>query len=400
MTASSRAEASSPPRRLPPFAILVAVSAVGPFALNIFVPSMPGLPAEFGVSTGTVQLTLTLYLAGMAVSQLFYGPLSDRFGRRPLLLAGFVIFTGASALAAAAASIGLLIAARLFQAVGASAGMVLGRAMVRDVHERDKSASVMGYITMAWALASMLAPAVGGVLDDVGGWRTNLVVLTVAGAMVLAAAWRFLPETHAPRRGPPLISLTDCRRLLTRPRFVGYVVTLGFSSGMFFVFLAGAPHIMVKVLHRTPTEYGIWFIVVSFGYMFGNFLSGRLSENFGSDRMVRFGNYSALTGTAIALGAFVAGLQTPSALFVPMMLVTMGAGLIVPNGIAGAISVDPRAIGSAAGLAGFLQMAIAAAASQLVGSAQHGWPAVLYWVMAGCALIAALSHSFTMRTGQ
>jgi DHA1 family bicyclomycin/chloramphenicol resistance-like MFS transporter len=178
------------------------------------------------------------------------------------------------------------------------------------------------------------------------------------------------------------------------------VVTLGFSSGMFFVFLAGAPHIMVKVLHRTPTEYGIWFIVVSFGYMFGNFLSGRLSENFGSDRMVRFGNYSALTGTAIALGAFVAGLQTPSALFVPMMLVTMGAGLIVPNGIAGAISVDPRAIGSAAGLAGFLQMAIAAAASQLVGSAQHGWPAVLYWVMAGCALIAALSHSFTMRTGQ
>jgi DHA1 family bicyclomycin/chloramphenicol resistance-like MFS transporter len=400
MTAVSDAEAMSLPRRLPPFLILVVVSAVGPLALNLFMPSVPGLQAEFGVSTGTVQLTLTLYLVGMAASQLLYGPLSDRFGRRPILLAGLVVFSLASAFAAIATSIGLLVWARLAQAVGGSAGMVLARAMVRDVHERDKSASVIGYITMAWVIAPMFAPAIGGVLDRLAGWRSGFALLALVGAVVLAATWRFLPETHTVRRSGPLVSLADCRRLLTTPRFLGYVVTLGFSSGVFFVFLAGAPHIMVNVLHRTPLDYGVWFMVVSVGYMIGNFLSGRLSESHGADRMVRYGNVSILAGTGIALAALLLGFQGPHTLFLPMMLVALGNGLTVPNGIAGAISVDPRAIGTAAGLSGFLQMAICALLSQAVGSAQDAWPAAMYWVMAASAVVATVSHSLAMANGR
>lgn len=400
MTAVSDAEAMSLPRRLPPFMILVAVSAVGPLALNLFMPSVPGLQAEFGITAGAAQLTLTVYLVGMAASQLFYGPLSDRFGRRPMLLAGLVLFALASGLAAIATSIDLLVWARLAQAIGGSAGMVLARAMVRDVHERDKSASVIGYITMAWVIAPMFAPAIGGVLDSLAGWRSGFALLAVVGALVLAAAWRFMPETHVVRRGGPLISLADCRRLLATPRFLGYVATLGFSSGVFFVFLAGAPHIMVTVLGRTPVDYGVWFMVVSVGYMFGNFLSGRLSETHGSDRMVRFGNHSALAGTGIALAALLFGLQSPATLFLPMMLVALGNGLTVPNGIAGAISIDPRAIGTAAGLSGFLQMAICAILSQAVGSAQDGWPAAMYWVMAASAVVATASHALAVAAGR
>ena len=165
----------------PSFAILVAISAIGPLALNIFIPSMPGLQAEFGVSYGMAQLTLTLYLIGMAVCQLIYGPLSDRHGRRPMLLGGLAVFVVASLAAAVAPSIKVLIAARLLQAIGGAAGIVLARAMVRDVFERDKSASVISYITMACVVAPMVAPVLGGFIDKVSGWRMDFWLLAAIG---------------------------------------------------------------------------------------------------------------------------------------------------------------------------------------------------------------------------
>ena len=150
----------------PPYAILVAISAIGPLALNMFMPSIPGLQETFQASTGAVQLTLTVYLAAMALCQLLYGPLSDRYGRRPVLLAGMVLFVAASIACALATSIEMLIVCRLFQAIGGGAGLVLARAMVRDVYERERAASALGYITMAWVLAPMFAPTIGGLLDQ------------------------------------------------------------------------------------------------------------------------------------------------------------------------------------------------------------------------------------------
>ncbi|MFN4142559.1 multidrug effflux MFS transporter [Aestuariivirga sp.] len=386
----------------PSYAILVAISAVGPLALNIFMPSMPGLQREFGVSYGVVQLTLTLYLIGMAACQLVYGPISDRVGRRPMLLSGLALFVAASLMAALAPSIHVLIAARLLQAVGGAAGVVLARAMVRDVFDRETSASVISYITMAFVVAPMVAPAIGGYIDVHGGWRLGFWLLALLGGMVLAAAWFHLPETHLVRSGSGkgFGLVTGAARLFALPRFRGYTLVLAFTSSVFFAFLGGAPHIMMDVLGRTPMEYGLWFATVSAGYMTGNFLSGRYTRTVGLDRMIMAGCATTLAGGLLCFAAALTGLLTPATLFLPMCLAALGNGLTIPNGTAGAISVDPRLTGAAAGWSGFAQMACGAAASQLVGSLQDGWPTAVFWFMAAASLFALLSNVVMVRRAE
>lgn len=386
---------------LPPYAILIAISAIGPLALNIFIPSMPGLQAEFKVDYGTAQLTLTLFLIGMAVCQLIYGPVSDRVGRRPMLLGGLVVFVIASALAAIAPTIELLIAARLLQALGGAAGIVLARAMVRDVFERDKAASVISYITMAFVVAPMIAPVLGGFIDRVAGWRLDFWILAGLGALVLAASWTRLPETHASLGTDANTTglVQGALRLFANPRFVTYAMTLSFTSAVFFAFLGGAPHIMVDVLKRTPMEYGLWFMAVSSGYMLGNFLSGRFTQRIGIDRMMLYGCAITVLGGTLCLGSAISGFLAPATLFVPMAFAALGNGLTIPNGTAGAISVDPRLTGAAAGWSGFTQMAFGAAASQLVGSLQNDWPFAVFWFMAGASMLALATHALAMRRG-
>jgi len=380
------------------FAILIAMSAVGPLALNIFIPSMPGLQRELAASHGTVQLTLTLYLVGMAVCQLFYGPLSDRYGRRPLVLAGLSLFVVSNLAAALATSIHMLIAARLLQAMGASAGIVLARTIVRDLYDRDKSASVIGYITMAFVLAPMIAPSLGGLLDMVASWRASFWLLTVLGTTVLAAAWLGLPETNLSLSRTPLLSPRNFAHLLRLRRFRGYALTLGLASSVFFSFLAGAPFVTIELLGRTPFEYGLWFLLISLGYMMGNYLTGRYSQAVGIDRMISIGNMLTLAGGLLCLFGALVGILSPASLFLPMMLAAFGNGLTIPNGTAGAISVDMSMVGAAAGLAGFLQMALGAGASQLVGTIQSDFPMAVFWCMAAASLAAAAAHAWSRRT--
>lgn len=390
---------TDPSRVLPPFAILVAISAIGPLALNIFIPSIPGLQREFAVDYGTAQLTLTLYLIGMAVCQLIYGPLSDRYGRRPLLLGGMALFAAASGLAAIAPSIETLIAARLLQAIGGAAGIVLARAMVRDVFDRAKSASVISYITMAFVVAPMVAPVAGGYLDEAAGWRLGFWLLAALGLIVLVACVMALPETHVIRtaasRGPGLIS--GAIKLASSWRFVTYTLTLAFTSTVFFSFLGGAPYIMVDILQRSPKEYGLWFLAVSTSYMLGNFLSGRFTQTVGIDRMILVGTGVTVIGGIMCLAAAISGLLMPATLFVPMAFAALGNGLSIPNGTTGAISVDPRLTGAAAGWSGFVQMAFGAAASQMVGTLQGHWPFAVFWFMAGGSILALGVHIAAIR---
>jgi MFS transporter, DHA1 family, multidrug resistance protein len=378
----------------PSYAILIAISAVGPLALNIFMPSLPGLQNYFGVSYATAQLTLTLYLIGMAVCQLIYGPLSDRYGRRPLLLAGMAIFVAASFAASLAPSIEWLIAARLLQAIGGSSGIVLARAMIRDVYDREKSASVISYVTMAFVLAPMVAPTLGGLLDGFAGWQGGFYLMLILGALVLTAAVFTLPETHLvghhEAAGGGFFS--GAAELFKIPRFCTYTLTLGFASGVFFSFLGGAPHIMVDVLHKTPVEYGLWFAVVSVGYIFGNFLSGRYTQRVGIDRMIMFGCLVTAIGGAACLAAAIGDMLSPATLFLPMAFAALGNGLTIPNGTAGAISVNPRLTGAAAGWSGFAQMAMGAAASQLVGMLQGQWPLAIFWFMGVASVLALIVH--------
>jgi DHA1 family bicyclomycin/chloramphenicol resistance-like MFS transporter len=243
-----------------------------------------------------------------------------------------------------------------------------------------------------------VAPALGGLLDAFAGWRASFWFLMGFGATILVVAWRILPETNIHSAPSVEIALlSGARRLFAMRRFRGYASTLAFGSAVFFAFLGGAPFIMVDVLKRTPVEYGLWFFLISIGYMAGNFLSGRFAERLGIDRLMLFGTALTMAGGILCLVVAVAGLLSPATLFAPMALAALGNGLTIPNGTAAAISVDAQLTGAAVGWAGFTQMACGAATSQLVGSLQDGWPLALFWFMAATGFLSLASHLATIR---
>ncbi|MBH61557.1 MAG: multidrug transporter [Alphaproteobacteria bacterium] len=355
--------------RLPPLAILVVIAGLGPTSLNIFLPSMPGMMRVYDTGYDTVQLTLTFYLVGLAAAQLVYGPLSDRIGRRPALLIGLVLYVIGSVACVAAPTIEKLIAGRVLQAVGGCSGIVMSRAIIRDVYERGRAASILAYVTMAMVVAPLMAPTVGGFLDDWFGWRAGFVLMVVVGVLTLAACFLLLHETHTPSRetAPHREVMSGALELLGQRRFHGYAFQVAFNSGVFYSFIAGAPYVMIELLNRTASEYGIWFAVASSVYMGGNFIAARISERVGSDRMITIGTTISLIGV-FTLGAFyLNGLVLPVTLFGCMSIVAFGNGMGIPNGILGAVSVDPARAGTASGLSGFSQMAVGAGLSYSVG---------------------------------
>ncbi|WP_227010563.1 multidrug effflux MFS transporter [Pelagibius marinus] len=374
--------------------ILIAVTALGPLALNILIPAMPGMVAVFNTDYTTIQLTLTLYLFGVAISQLFMGPLSDRFGRRPVLLGGILVFLAGSLMAALADSILLLIAGRIIQAFGGCAGLVLGRAIVRDTHSREESASMIGYITMVMVVAPMIAPLLGGHLDQWFGWRSTFFTVAGVGVVALGFAWVLLHETHHDRHVAtgPLDMLRGFPILLRDRGFNGYALNVSFTTAVFFSFLAGAPYIMVELMGRPSSDYGNYFVLNALCYMAGNFLSGRLATRIGPERMVFSGSSAALAGTAL-LSALALGTEmTPLALFGPVMLVGLGNGLSMPSATAAAISRRPDLAGTASGLLGFTQMMIGALVTLLVGWLQGDTVYPMVTVMAASAVIAFLGY--------
>lgn len=392
-----------PPPRTPPIPMLVGVSALGPLALNILMPAMPMIRRSLETDTASVQLTLSLYLVGLAVSQLLYGPLSDRFGRRPLMLVGLVLFLAGTLGGLFAPTIEVLVLSRMVQAIGGCAGIVLGRAMVRDLFSRERSASVIAYMTMMMVVAPMLAPLIGGYLSGWFDWRATFAFTAAIAALVTLAGWRLLHETHFDRQALPGIAgmARSYDSLFRMPAFRAYAMVLSFSSAGFFAFLGGAPHVVVDLMGRSPSDYGVYSILGALGYMIGNFFAGRFSTRFGVDRMIGFGAFVSFTGAMLMLSLALAGLMThPILLFLPLAVYAMGNGLTLPNGMAGAISANPRAAGAASGLAGFLQMTIGALASVAVGYlvAESATPMIV--VMAGASLLAILAWTNVRRVSR
>ena len=397
MTSASGEEAaapalpvSGPPR--PPILALVAISALSPFAVNVIVPAMPELQRAFSTSYSHVQLTLSLFLASVAISQIVIGPLSDRFGRRPVLLIGLSCFALACVAAAFATSTDTLIALRVIQGATGCVGLVLGRAIVRDLFERRRSASMIGYITMGYALAPMVAPSIGGLLLEGFGWQAIFWFMAGFGLTCIAVVWRFIAETNL--RPTPRISFgtlfADYRRLVRDRDFVLFTLTASFGSGAFFAFLGGAPYVSEHILGLSPIRYGMWFGLIAHGYSTGNFLSGRFAERIGVTRMILAGSILAVVAAVIPPALFALGFGSAAALFVPMMLTGISNGIVLPNAIAGAISVRPEIAGAAAGLSGAVQMGCGAAVSALAGLALAGsdTPFPLFAVGATTAAIA------------
>ena len=384
---------SEPPPEAPRralFAVIIAGTAIGPMSMHILLPSMPGMQRIFATDFSTVQLTLTLYLVGFAVAQLAYGPLSDRFGRRPMLLAGLALFLVGSLVCLLAPAIEVLIAGRVVQAVGGCSGLVLGRAIVRDLYGRERAASMLAYVTMAMVVAPMLSPSIGGYLDLWFGWWAVFAFLFAVGTMVMVAAALFLPETRqtAPEISGPLEMARSFGHLLRLRAFLGYAFHLAFATGVWMAFVGGAPYVTIELLGRSPNEYGLYFIGISAMYAAGNYTAGRISQRVGSDRMITMGVWIAIAATAV-LGIFVAtGALTPFTLFWPVAVLSFGQGLSIPNAMAGAVGVDPRRIGAASGLTGFLQMATAAACSYLVGALLAGTAVPMVVVMSVLAVLA------------
>ncbi len=386
-------------RTTPPHILtLILLAGIGALSMNIFLPSLPGMATYFDTPYRIVQLSVALYLGTNAVLQLAIGPVSDRYGRRPVMLASCVIFVIASVGCVFAPTIEVFLAMRMVQAV-IVAGLVLSRAVVRDMVPQDQAASMIGYVTMGMAVAPMLAPAVGGVLDGLFGWQANFWALAILGLLVTWLCWADQGETAMPSTGNFRDQVRSYPELFASPRFWGYCAAAAFASGAFFAYLGGAPFVGSNVFNLTPTMLGILFGAPAIGYMFGNFLSGRYSVRYGINRMILAGTLITVAGLGMAIAVFVAFGGSAYVFFGFMIFVGLGNGLVLPNATAGMLSVRPHLAGTASGLGGSLMIGGGAALSAFAGSVlDEGSGALpLLQIMLATSVLSVLSIVLTIR---
>lgn len=377
---------------------LVLATATSALSMNVILPSLPAIAAHFQADYSLVQLTVSLYLIGTAVLQLAIGPASDRFGRRKVMLACFAIFIVGSIATLFAPTIEFLLAARLLQAFSA-AGMVLSRAIVRDTFETNEAASQIGYITMGMAVVPMIAPAIGGILDEIYGWQATFILMLVFGIISFSIVFFDLGETNENKSSSMLAQIRTYPQLLKSSLFWGYTLTAAFTSGAFFAFLGGGPYVATEILRLGPADYGLYFAIVSIGYMLGNFVAARQSRRFGITTMMFAGNIFTCLGVSVSIALFTMGFYHPLSLFVPVALMGVGNGMTLPNANAGAISVIPHLAGSASGLSGALQIGGGAVLSMVAGAAvaSTAGPQPLLYVMLASALGAITSTTIIIR---
>ncbi|MEM8789105.1 MAG: multidrug effflux MFS transporter [Pseudomonadota bacterium] len=379
-------------RRTPPHIVtLVLIAGLGALNMNIFLPSLPSMADDFQADYAIVQLTVSAYLGVTAILQLIIGPLSDRYGRRPVMLVSLAIFMAASLGCVLAPDIVTFLTFRMIQAAIAT-GIVLSRAVVRDMVSTDKAASMIGYVTMGMALVPMVGPMIGGVLDEWFGWRASFAATMTFGAAVAAIVWADMGETNRHRSASIRAQIRTYPELVTSRRFWGYALAAGFASGSFFAFLGGGPYVATDVLGMDPAELGLYFGLIALGYMFGNFLSGRFAERLGINFMMTLGGLVATAGMSLAVVLFLLGLDHPLSLFGSILFVGVGNGLTLPSANAGMVSVRPHLAGSASGLGGAIMIGGGAGLSALTGSllgpGTGAWPLLLMMLLSSILAVA------------
>jgi DHA1 family bicyclomycin/chloramphenicol resistance-like MFS transporter len=344
--------------------LLVAMTGVAPISLYMLVPALPMLATTFGRDISIAQMTVSLYMVGIACSQIIMGPLSDRFGRRPVLLAGLGLMVLASAACIFAETLPQLIAARFLQALGGATGMVVSRAIIRDLYSRERTSSMISLVIAVMMIAQMLSPLTGGLLETAFGWRSIFYVITAASLVIAVAIALALPETRRDRaegsgfRG-------DVGSLFRNRAFIGYLLCQVLASQIIFAFAGGGPYIVVLQMGRSSAEYGAWFATTGFAYLIGNLFCVRFAPRHSLEKLIWFGLALQLTGAALNLVWGITGLnQAPSWLFGTQMIVMFGNAFVMANSAAGAISIRPEAAGTASGAMGFLQMGIGSLVSQ------------------------------------
>jgi len=334
--------------------------------MAVFLPSLPRMTTYFDTDYSIMQLSVSAYLAVTAVIQLFVGVIADRYGRRPVMLAALMIFVLATVGCLLSTSAAMFLTFRMIQGAVA-VGMVLSRAIVRDMVPQDQAASMIGYVTMGMALVPMVAPMIGGTLDQMYNWKATFVFMIIAGLGVLALSYFDQGETNAATARSFKEQFAEYPPLLRARRFWGYVACCAFASGSFFAFLGGAPLVAERIFDMTPQQAGIGFGVPAIGYAFGNYLTGRFSVRVGINKMILWGSYVICAGMAASLALSLAGFSGPFLFFGFCLSVGLGNGLLMPNATAGFLSVRPQLAGTASGLGSAALIGGGAALSVLSG---------------------------------
>jgi DHA1 family bicyclomycin/chloramphenicol resistance-like MFS transporter len=384
--------------------LLAMLTALGPLSMDMYLPSLPDIAHVLGAPVARTQLTISSYLIGFAVGQMIYGPLSDRYGRRPVLLAAVALYLASTLACAAAQSVDLLIAARLLQGISGSGAIVLARAIVRDVYSGVQAARELSLMGSISATAPIVAPMIGGVLQAGFGWRANFICMSVGGLIALLVAGRLLPETLRPdNRASPLSFFSMMRGYGAVARHRGFLVYLGIITTTYaglFAWVSGASVVLQGVYGLSAVAFGFTFALGAAGYMLGAMIATRLVVRLGLDRTIGVGVVVIAAGglsLALAVATGVPGLWLVAA----MALYLAGVGLAMPQAMAGALTPFPDRAGTAASLMGLVQQALAAVIAAVIGAylVQSAWPVTGVVVAMGCLtfLLWALTRGMPAR---
>jgi DHA1 family bicyclomycin/chloramphenicol resistance-like MFS transporter len=384
--------------------LLAMLTALGPLSMDMYLPSLPDIAHVLGAPVARTQLTISSYLIGFAVGQMIYGPLSDRYGRRPVLLAAVALYLASTLACAAAQSVDLLIAARLLQGISGSGAIVLARAIVRDVYSGVQAARELSLMGSISATAPIVAPMIGGVLQAGFGWRANFICMSVGGLIALLVAGRLLPETLRPdNRASPLSFFSMMRGYGAVARHRGFLVYLGIITTTYaglFAWVSGASVVLQGVYGLSAVAFGFTFALGAAGYMLGAMIATRLVVRLGLDRTIGVGVVVIAAGglsLALAVATGVPGLWLVAA----MALYLAGVGLAMPQAMAGALTPFPDCAGTAASLMGLVQQALAAVIAAVIGAylVQSAWPVTGVVVAMGCLtfLLWALTRGMRAR---
>jgi DHA1 family bicyclomycin/chloramphenicol resistance-like MFS transporter len=387
-------------RRHVPLWMLALFAFSGTLGMHIFVPALPIAADDLHASPGALQLTISLYLVGLALGQLVYGPVSDRFGRRPTLIGGLLLFTASGLAAFFAQSVDALVVARLFQAIGGCAGLVLARAIVRDTAAAHEATQRLALMNLMVTVGPGVAPLVGGLLAGLFGWRAIFVALFALGVGNALCAWRLLPETGVKLASVSAAALArNYRQLLASPVFVGYAIGGGCATTSLYAFVACAPFIIVDQLHRPEREVGLYLALLVSGVWLGSVLTSRMVARFSLKRFLVAVNALSVAAAFALLAVVLTGHLSLAPLVGLMLLYNIGVGCAAPAALVQAISVDRRAVGSASGLYGFAQMAVGAALTALAGLGRDPALAAAS-VLALAGVVAQASFWIAIRTEQ
>ena len=395
---------------------LIAQVAYGLLVMTVCLPSMPDWGGLFGRPQDEVQLTFSGFVLTFGLLQLVYGPLSDRYGRRSMILVGLAVCVAGSVMAALAHSLPMLVAARVLQGAGAAAGMVVGRAAVQDLFHGPQRTRVMAYVGMTLGLCPPTGTIVGGQIHEALGWQANFVGVAGLGVLLFAAAWWRLPRRPA-SRAPMLDTATHpgptqgpngawfvlagmgraYAQLLRMPVYLLHVTILGFTTAAFYMFLSAAP-LVLRSYGVGAGEVGFYIMVVPLSYIVGNFLTSRLVQRQGGASLMRLGQALSLSGTLLMLSLGLAGLHTPLAFTVPLLLLGIGHGLLVPPCLVATVALMPALAGAASALAGVSQQFAGALGGYLVGWVPHGTHVGVSALMLGATVLATLARVAAVRS--